>query len=628
MKRLLVLCLVFIAFFPVWSFADQKLMPLEEVQKLIDSSPSKTIYAHFNTVLKGTKIESIQIVVRGIVRQPGFEVIVFTSKNQIAAGMSGSPAYVNGKLVGAVAYSLNRFSNEHWGGISSIYSMMEDSEVDDQKHSLAKSFDYDGKVFIPIFLGNESMSRLNFFDDHRFVRTINTGESGSDSSRLDKLTLKPGMPIVVNLVEWTDENGKASAIGASGTITYVDGKGKIFAFGHPFLNSKNVIYSFRTAEVIGIVPSQDSAYNYKLVGQTSSVLGVITRDSSNGIYGTIGAQDELKKLRHFNLEFKNKGIFSHKFEIKVADSIMTPILVQAAFTLIGQEYGAPLLQETSVTQIESRINLEGHQPILWKGLYPSSSSRFGSKILYFSSFNSACEEFFANIYASLFTNNYGLKISDVSVSVNFIQGAGRIYKMGAYKFPNKVIYGQNPVLDVMFVDEHNNMPIAKRVTVKIDWDMVEKPVYLLQTNNKDKVPEKVVLGWLGIQSSKFYLSSLSDEENQRILPKYFLNSDDFLEKLSRSLDITNQNIFARVGLRSRSGLFDEIAARSKDIVPADITANENGWHVVKGGLKERIITLKNGGSVIFFVDLPEAPNGSVFDQHINEIIHFEVVLEK
>ena len=307
---------------------------------------------------------------------------------------------------------------------------------------------------------------------------------------------------------------------------------------------------------------------------------------------------------------------------------MTPILVSAAFAMIGDEYGAPLSQETSVTQIESRIGLEGFQSILWKGLFPSSYSRFGPQVIYSSSFTVACESFFNGIYSFISRNNYGLKISDVSVLVNFIPGASQTYKLGAYKFPNKVVYGRDPVLDVMFVDENNTLPIVKRVTVKIDWDKIEKPIYTPETNDTEKISEKIVSGMLSIQSSRFHLNSLTSEESQKILPGYFLNSEDFLGSLSRRLDITNQKIFVKVGLRSRSGLFDEAMAKSEDIIPIGIMSDENGWQVVEGGLKEKKVTLKDSGVVIFDVNLPDAPDGYIFDQEIRENIQFEVVLEK
>src|SRR3989338_11138868 len=216
MKAFLKLFLVFVVFvfvaFPSASvFAEQKLMPLEEVQKLIDFSRNKAVDAHFDTVLRGTKIESLEIIIRGIVRQPGLEVIIFTSKSPIAAGMSGSPVYLNGKLVGAVAYSLNGFSKEYWGGISPISLMMEDAEAGDPKNNLNKSFGYEGKIFTPIPLGFDLISKTELFSGQRFIRTTVSNEYRSG---LDRLPIKPGMPIVADIVEWVNEKDKISTLGA------------------------------------------------------------------------------------------------------------------------------------------------------------------------------------------------------------------------------------------------------------------------------------------------------------------------------------------------------------------------------------------------------------------------------
>src|SRR3989338_4300751 len=164
MKGLSKLLLVVLAIF--WSgvaFAGP-VSTSEEIQKLIDSSRSKSVDARFYTVLKGTEIESLKIKIKGVFRQPGLEIIIFTSKHSIAAGMSGSPTYVNGRLMGAVSYSISGSSDEYWGGISPISSMCEDSLRGEQK-SNPQSFIYEGKKFVLISLGFESVPGLNTFTD-------------------------------------------------------------------------------------------------------------------------------------------------------------------------------------------------------------------------------------------------------------------------------------------------------------------------------------------------------------------------------------------------------------------------------------------------------------------------------
>ena len=48
----------------------------------------------------------------------------------VVAGMSGSPVYIDGKLVGAIAYRIGEFSKEPIAGITPAASMMEINEMD------------------------------------------------------------------------------------------------------------------------------------------------------------------------------------------------------------------------------------------------------------------------------------------------------------------------------------------------------------------------------------------------------------------------------------------------------------------------------------------------------------------
>jgi hypothetical protein len=625
----IILCLLFS---PIYVFA-QDLMHWQEVERLIDSSPNKELKAYFQTVDRGVEIKTHEIVLRGIMKQPGFNIIMFVMSspvnsqmnNPVVAGMSGSPVYLDGKLIGALAYGFSGFASNSWwwGGIQPIHSMIEQAESGLQRFS-PKSFSFDGMGFEPIAMGYKTIPGLESIG--KFIISNNSSQSSSPVFTVP--AIKAGMPIVVDLIEWTDEKGESSAVSAMGTITYIDAKGKIYAFGHPFLDSRKVIYSFRTAEVMGTVYSQDNSF--KLTGKKSGVLGAITFDASHGISGVI-AGDELKKLHHFDLKFKNEGKSSHEFDIKVANSVLTPMLAQAAFKMIGDIYGAPLPQEASVTQIDSKISLDKHQPIAWKELFSATSGRFGPNILYSSSYEVAYQSFFANVYSNLFVNDYDLKITDVSVSVDFSSGKGRIYKLGYYKFPNKVVYGQDPELEIMLVDQNNSRPIAKKIKINIDWANVEKPVYTKDTMEIDKTSEKRVTGSLGIYSSEWFASivgqSGNPEEKQLFTPEYFLGADDFIENLNRLLISTSQKIYLRVALKGRSGFFEERAAKAENLMPSGVSENDRSWYVIDGGLKTRRTTLANSGSIVFYPELPSIPSGYTIDRNMRDGLIFEVVSE-
>ncbi len=484
-------------------------------------------------------------------------------------------------------------------------------------------------LFKPIALGYRSISEGNRvagepgpLSGQQFIVTTSSISRGA-MTYANKPLLKAGMPIVVDLVEWEEMRGETTTMSALGTITYVDDNGRIFAFGHPFYNARNVVYSFRTCEVMGTVFSQGGSF--KLVGKTSEILGAITSDSANGIYGSISL-DDLDKLHRFNLELKVRGKLLNRFDIKVADSFLTPYIAKAAFGIIGKNNGAPRSQETSMTQLKTKVGLEGRDSIVWNELFASEVTKFGPFITYTSSYDAAFRDFFAKIYNLLSENEYGLKISNVFVSADFIPGKSQIFKLGAYKFPRKIVWGQNPTLEILLVSQHNSIAIAKKIPVEVDWDKVEKPVYTKDTSETDKVHEKIISGLVRITSTKYFFQGLSSDERQRFMPEYFLGADDFLENLSRILEATNQKLFAKVIIRSKSGS-DEEAAKVEDIMPDNISEDTGaGWHIIDGGLTKRKTTPRNQNQIVSYINLPQVPGG-VVDQGIDEGLRFEIVLE-
>ena len=201
-------------------------------------------------------------------------------------------------------------------------------------------------------------------------------------------------------------------------------------------------------------------------------------------------------------------------------------------------------------------------------------------------------------------------------------------KLGAYKFPNKIIWGENPVLEILFVSQDNSVAIAKSIPIKIEWDKVEKPVYKKDTLNTEKASEKVVWGALVINSAAMFFSTLTNGERQKFLPEYFLGPEDFLDHFSGQLEITNQKIFIRVNVRPKSGLLDETIAQAEDIIPKEAVAdNDSEWYVIRGGLAGRKNTVREENVIFFNFDLPQALGGYIFGQNMFESISFEVVLE-
>src|SRR5713226_4866776 len=91
------------------------------------------------TVFQGVKPESMDVEVLGVmhnVNGPKGDLILVRLHGAkpeytgVVAGMSGSPVYVDGKLIGALSYRIGDFSKEPIGGVTPIEQMMEISDLD------------------------------------------------------------------------------------------------------------------------------------------------------------------------------------------------------------------------------------------------------------------------------------------------------------------------------------------------------------------------------------------------------------------------------------------------------------------------------------------------------------------
>ena len=100
------LCFLFVAF--AQGAAVPKGPPCWRVEDL-----RRGMKGHGRTVMKGTKVETFQAEILGVLKNtsPGRDLVLARlsglslEKTGVIAGMSGSPVYVEGKLVGAVAYA-------------------------------------------------------------------------------------------------------------------------------------------------------------------------------------------------------------------------------------------------------------------------------------------------------------------------------------------------------------------------------------------------------------------------------------------------------------------------------------------------------------------------------------------
>ena len=273
-------CLSALCCFMPFSALAEEFMNVSEVRE------GMTGYA--KTVVHGNTIETFPVEILGIMKNSGpsgdlilakFSGPLIEETGGIAQGMSGSPVYIDGKLVGAIAYGWS-FTNSRVGMITPIGDMLKLWNVPTKEE--IRPFNARESALVPI----ATPLMVSGFDDlstdwmksklsqYNFV-PVNTASAASDEA---PLPLQAGSSVAAALV-----NGDMK-MGAIGTVTYVD-NGNVVAFGHPFLKKGSMNYFMHNAYIFTIVNNMSSSFK---LGSVGAEIGRVNQDRGAGIAGRYG----------------------------------------------------------------------------------------------------------------------------------------------------------------------------------------------------------------------------------------------------------------------------------------------------------------------------------------------------
>jgi hypothetical protein len=294
-----------------------------QIFKEADLKPGMKGYAW--TVLKGSEPEPLPVEILGIYKNqwgPKQDVILAHlggkgQRTNVAAGMSGSPVYIDGKLVGAIALRFSTFSPDALCGITPIELMLEVNEFDASLPSTARapgksaahnaaSAEYSpggpslASSFAPLSGMVPIETPLNFagFGENvvpqfapEFQQMGMTVAGGGAASTMTspkpvagwQQSLQPGDAVSGILV-----TGDMS-ISAMCTVTYNDGKHVLFC-GHSFFNLGPVDMPMAKADVITTLASQ---YQPTKFGNATEIVGALKQDRHSGVLGDLGDTAEM-----------------------------------------------------------------------------------------------------------------------------------------------------------------------------------------------------------------------------------------------------------------------------------------------------------------------------------------------
>ena len=324
------------------------------------------------TVLEGNEREELALEIVGVQRDalgPGLPIILcrLTGErgrfNGVAAGMSGSPVTVDGRLVGALSYSIGTFNKEPLCGITPIEQMLAleslpagGESASDAPASVAGLSRIPSLITVSgLGLGSEDAVRSALeaaFPDTPFRVAGQAANAVSHSAGAAPLVA--GDPIAALLV-WGDVK-----LGAVGTITWRDGS-TFLAFGHPYLGIGRAALPAARAEVVWTVASEFSSYKISNVGDP---VGVVTQDRLTGLVGELGPAPKGLPL---DVTVRRPGRPERKVStFLIEDRYLAPTLAGIVVQQVG--YGGAATERDEMLSMRATIELDDGRSVAFDAI--------------------------------------------------------------------------------------------------------------------------------------------------------------------------------------------------------------------------------------------------------------------
>lgn len=396
MRRILVLGILL---FEAWGTAPLWALRLSPGEYLPVSQVRPGMTGVGYTVFEGTRIEPFGVVVLGVLEKVDFGtdlILVRITSGPVVekgygviAGMSGSPVFIEGKIVGALAYAFS-FSKVPIAGLTPIEQMVRafsPREAPPEQPSTGYhlrlregSLAVEGQVFRRFVVAQEEglLQRYAQARDTMILRPIMTpimvsglgsrglrflerllqpyhlkpipGPGGGKVSGGKGSPLRPGAAIGTQLAKGDID------LTAIGTLTYVKGK-EVLAYGHPVTLLGQVDMPMTSAYIHTIVPSLDISFK---MGSPLEVVGAFTQDRSTCAGGELGRTSDLLPAS-FEIVDEDRGVHRvYRIEVirqkELMNGLLYSLLAGALATTVSEA-------DPGATTVRLRVRPEGFPPI-------------------------------------------------------------------------------------------------------------------------------------------------------------------------------------------------------------------------------------------------------------------------
>lgn len=378
-----------------------------------------------HTVFDGVHVEEFKAHILGVLENvigPNRNLILAKleggplAHTGVIAGMSGSPVYIDGKLIGAVSYSLGSFPKEPIAGITPIAEMTDSTAFSDARAPGARvkvefPLTRDGlsaafrkalnwnrpfadrpndteltgisavagisggqlgtllrPIATPLVMSGFEPDLADIFGgafrDQGFVPTGGGAAAMHAGEKPYEGPLKPGDAVGVMLV------GGDLMLGATGTVTHIDGK-RVYAFGHPMYNLGPTEFPMTRAYVYTVLPSLFSSMKLSTTGE---VIGTVVQDRATAIAGVLGSGPRLIPIT-VSLQSSRAPKQTFHFGV-VNDPLFGPLMTYASIlNTLGsyeRQFGAASFS------VHGSAKVRQHDAITFDNLFAGDQSSMGA----------------------------------------------------------------------------------------------------------------------------------------------------------------------------------------------------------------------------------------------------------
>jgi hypothetical protein len=445
------------------------------------------------TIFAGDQPEPMEFEVLGVLPNtlgPGQDIILVQLKGEkpyytgVVAGMSGSPAYIDGKLIGALSLRFGQFSKDPIAGITPIQNMLEAGPPEKQQmaESLSPNSELSGEAIAtrqfavpaefvgttgggsgflvpietPLVFSGFHPATVQRFGEQLSVFGLVATQGGTAEPRPDDANLKAGDMASMVLVRG------ALSLQASCTVTAIVGD-QVYVCGHPVFGYGAVEMPMARGRVVTTLASSFNSFKIVNAGGT---IGTFTYDRLTAVAGKLGSGPRLIPV---DLTIAS-GSREKKLQFEIIEHPkLTPLLV--AISAFNGLVSNTVYSEGTTFRLAGRMEIDGHSPVILENMFAPTDA--GVPDGFFVALN--VQGVFTRIYANPYQR---ARLSRITLRVESIPERQSAAIESAWSEKSEVSPGETLLVKVQ-LRPYRGAPFIREVPIRIPEQTTKGPVRIL-----------------------------------------------------------------------------------------------------------------------------------------------------